>query len=148
VQLGPTSPTHPRDAQVFSIPVQQDDILILASDGLSDNLWDEDILDEVIRFKRSFMSSAASGLATSGKSSDTPQTDGILGRGVLAGMLSEALCSRARCVGERKPAVCSKRRKGEDNWPIYPTLGEEDDIPFGRRAREEGRWFTGGKLDG
>ena len=54
VQLGPTSSTKPHDARVFTIPVQQDDILILASDGLSDNLWDKDILDEVVRFPRSF----------------------------------------------------------------------------------------------
>ena len=34
---------------MFNLPVQANDILILASDGLSDNLWDEDVLDEVIR---------------------------------------------------------------------------------------------------
>ncbi|OBZ73204.1 Protein phosphatase PTC7 [Grifola frondosa] len=55
VQLGPSSPTRARDAQVFAVPVQADDILVLASDGLSDNLWDEEILDEVVRFRRTFM---------------------------------------------------------------------------------------------
>ena len=47
VQLGPASSTKPHDARIFTIPVQEDDILILASDGLSDNLWDGNILDEV-----------------------------------------------------------------------------------------------------
>ena len=36
MQLGPASNTRPRDAQVFRVPVQADDILILASDGLGD----------------------------------------------------------------------------------------------------------------
>ena len=27
-------------------------------------------------------------------------------------------------------------------------LSTEDDIPFGRRAREQGKWFHGGKPDG
>jgi len=52
VQLGPStrSTVTPRNsAMVITIPVKADDILILASDGLSDNLWDEDVLDEVVR---------------------------------------------------------------------------------------------------
>ncbi|EIW77822.1 hypothetical protein CONPUDRAFT_37980, partial [Coniophora puteana RWD-64-598 SS2] len=52
VQLGPSSNARPADAQIITLPVQQDDILILASDGLSDNLWDDEVLDEVVRFKR------------------------------------------------------------------------------------------------
>ncbi|CDO70670.1 hypothetical protein BN946_scf184761.g7 [Trametes cinnabarina] len=55
VQLGPASSTKPADARVFTVPVEADDILILASDGLSDNLWDAEILDEVVRFRKSFM---------------------------------------------------------------------------------------------
>ena len=59
MQLGPASSTRPHDARIFTVPVQADDILILASDGLSDNLWDADILDEVVRFRRSFMGAPA-----------------------------------------------------------------------------------------
>ena len=40
----------PADAQSISIKVQPDDVLILSSDGMSDNLWDEDVLDEVQKF--------------------------------------------------------------------------------------------------
>jgi serine/threonine protein phosphatase PrpC len=61
IQLGPStqSTVTPRNsAMVITIPVKGDDILILASDGLSDNLWDEDVLDEVVRFKKSFLNSA------------------------------------------------------------------------------------------
>lgn len=154
--MGPSSPTRPVDAKTFSIPVQQDDILILASDGLSDNLWDEDILDEVVRFRRSFMASSPSVASPSAKANDLSESApsghsagrGILGRGTLAGMLSEALCSRARCVSERRPQAYSRRRGGAMRVGTDENVGAEDDIPFGRRAREEGRWFAGGKLDG
>ncbi len=92
---------------MFTLPVQEDDILILATDGLSDNLWDEDILDEVARFQSNHSSEEG-------------------GRDMLAaGMLSEALCSRAKRVAK----------------------DGEGDTPFGRRATEEGRKWKGGKND-
>jgi protein phosphatase PTC7 len=37
-------------AQVVTLPMRTDDILVLASDGLSGNLWDENVLDKVVRF--------------------------------------------------------------------------------------------------
>ncbi|KAI0338170.1 hypothetical protein BDW22DRAFT_1363302 [Trametopsis cervina] len=151
VQLGPASPTRPADARTFCVPVQADDIVILASDGLSDNLWEEDILDEVGRFRKGFMEARTN----TGQENAVPSpstTKGILGRGALAAMLSEALCSRARRVSERRPSTTGARRRGRGDVTGKVDagerkLGEEDDIPFGRRAREEGRWFAGGKLD-
>ncbi|KAI0028658.1 hypothetical protein K488DRAFT_13655, partial [Vararia minispora EC-137] len=80
LQLGPASRTPPASAQVLTLPARADDILILASDGLSDNLWDEDVLDEVVRFRRARL--PAAGVGT---------TPSKLGRKTLAGMLSEAL---------------------------------------------------------
>ncbi|KAF9441600.1 hypothetical protein P691DRAFT_766090 [Macrolepiota fuliginosa MF-IS2] len=58
VQLGPSTSqavTPHNSVQVIALPVKADDILILVSDGLSDNLWDEDVLDEVLQFKKSFL---------------------------------------------------------------------------------------------
>jgi protein phosphatase PTC7 len=128
LQLGPACSTRPGAAQVITLSVRADDILVLASDGLSDNLWDEEILDEVVRFRRTFL---ASPLASGSQ----------LPRRTLAGMLSEALCSRARNV--------SRRRSSMTTTETMPTISEVDDeIPFARRAREEGRAFTGGKPDG
>ncbi|KAG9312609.1 hypothetical protein JVU11DRAFT_7006 [Chiua virens] len=124
VQLGPSSSARPSDAQILELPVQADDILILASDGLSDNLWDSEVLDEVVRFKRSFLKDTEQG---TGK--------GLLCRRTLAGMLSEALCSRARRVSERKGF------SADDDGEV------EDEIPFARRAREQGKSFRGGKID-
>lgn len=132
VQLGPSSSTRPRDAQVFTVPVQADDILVLGSDGLTDNLWDEDILDEVLRFRRSFMVTPAASSPSSASS--------VLRRTTLAGMLSEALCSRARCVSERRGVKSPGARQ------VAQTETDEE-IPFARRAREHGRWFDGGKPD-
>jgi hypothetical protein len=112
---------------VISLPVRADDILVLSSDGLSDNLWDEEVLDEVVRFRRTFLSSP---LASGSQ----------LPRRTLAGMLSEALCSRARNVSQRRSTMTS----------IAETMDSDidDEIPFSRRAREEARVFSGGKPDG
>lgn len=152
---------------VITLPVKANDILILASDGLSDNLWDEDVLDEVVRFKKTFLdtmedstttttattlpkeeeeedsgysseSSTCSTLrptttTTTAESNSTTMTT-TLKRKSLAGMLSEALCSRARHVSER-----SSSSLDEDE--------DKDEIPFGRRAREIGKRFCGGKDD-
>ncbi|KAH0835676.1 hypothetical protein J3R83DRAFT_9431 [Lanmaoa asiatica] len=125
VQLGPSSSARPSDAQILELPVQADDILILASDGLSDNLWDSEVLDEVVRFKKSFL-----------KDAEKRKGQGLLGRRTLAGMLSEALCSRARRVSERKG-----KSFADDDGDV------EDEIPFARRAREQGKTFKGGKID-
>ncbi|KAI0319464.1 hypothetical protein OF83DRAFT_1109968 [Amylostereum chailletii] len=123
LQLGPSSRTPPSSAQLLTLPVRADDILILASDGLSDNLWDEDVLDEVVRFRRALLTSTAHSAS---------QAPGLLGRRTLAGMLSEALCSRARKVSEVRASK-----------PLSP----DEEIPFARRAREEGKSFNGGKTD-
>ncbi|KAI0300065.1 phosphatase 2C-like domain-containing protein [Multifurca ochricompacta] len=128
LQLGPASSTSPKAAQVFTLPVRSDDILILASDGLSDNLWDEEVLDEVMRFQRTFLTPTAT-------------SDSQLPRRTLAGMLSEALCSRARTVSQRR----SKIAPSVEETSAPPDVDNE--IPFARRAREEGRAFSGGKSD-
>ncbi|OCH84857.1 hypothetical protein OBBRIDRAFT_785629 [Obba rivulosa] len=130
VQLGPSSPTRPADARVFTIPVQADDILILASDGLSDNLWDEDVLDEVVRFRRPFLADRPG--TGAGAGAGMPKA---FGRNTMAAMLSEALCSRARRVSERR-----RRAETDEGDP-------ELDLPFARRAKEHGKTFQGGKPD-
>ena len=133
VQLGPMSPSKPTDAQVFEIPVMANDILILASDGLSDNLWDEEVLEEVVRVKDVLLKHSVLDGASLGQ---------LLARRSLPGMLSEALCSRARRVAEKGSSGSGKRGTLE-------VVGEEaDEVPFARRAREEGRKFKGGKVDG
>lgn len=46
-QLGTGSTTDPSNSEVFSVLVQNNDIIVAASDGLFDNLFEEDILELV-----------------------------------------------------------------------------------------------------
>ena len=131
-------------AQSFTLPVQADDILILASDGLSDNLWDEDVIDEVKRFRQG-------GWLNPADMQDTSAVDSLLRRRTLAGMLSEALCSRAKKVSGRKKTKSSSLNdphSASASGTSTPVEGVEDEIPFARRAREVGKSFSGGKGDG
>ncbi|PPR04630.1 hypothetical protein CVT26_015009 [Gymnopilus dilepis] len=177
----PTNPTAPIPLPVkphtFTLPVRQDDILILASDGLSDNLWDEDVLDEVLKFRQN----ESWGFSDSQKG-DSHQAQ-ILRRKAFAGMLSEALCSRAKRVSETRPSSSARRRRPaspprrfsviaeetegqattadqlSSSAPSSPTISlvtseqqvdqpeDEFEIPFARRARLAGKSFRGGKHD-
>ncbi|KAJ3168531.1 hypothetical protein HDU88_001421 [Geranomyces variabilis] len=47
-QLGTGSRDSPSDAQTFAVKIQEDDIVILGSDGMFDNVFDEDIV-EIVR---------------------------------------------------------------------------------------------------
>ncbi|KAF8211137.1 hypothetical protein K438DRAFT_1808870 [Mycena galopus ATCC 62051] len=112
-EITPSSAAH-----LFTLPVKAGDIVILASDGLSDNLWDEDVLEEVGRVGRVFEAGLSSSAGAGGKKGegegdeegvfemgelDGGGVDGArLRRRTLAGMLSEALCSRARRVATRR----------------------------------------------
>jgi hypothetical protein len=72
-------------AQVFTFPIHAEGILILEPDGLNDNLYDEDVLNEVVHFWHTlFASYVSSGLQ-------------VL-RYTLAGMLSEAFCLHVQNV--------------------------------------------------
>ena len=133
LQLGPASPTRPADARRYDIEVEADDILILASDGMGDNLWEEDVLDEVRR------SVEAHSPLTNGTGDMQSQDERArMGRRTLAGILSESLCSRAHQVSTQDKSRSVERGSSE----------KEDDLPFARRAREAGRSFRGGKCDG
>ncbi|TRM57385.1 hypothetical protein BD626DRAFT_212705 [Schizophyllum amplum] len=121
----------PTPAQVFEVPVQEDDILILASDGLSDNLWDEDVLEEVARW-RAFAQGPEGGAREASP----------LRRRTLAGMLSEALCQRARRVSEMRAGGRGLHVIG--GAAAKKEGAEEPETPFSRRAREQDKPFSGG----
>ncbi|KAG0004679.1 hypothetical protein BGZ80_009673 [Entomortierella chlamydospora] len=48
-QLGTGSTDHPSDALAFTVKVESGDIVVMGTDGIFDNLFDEDILEEVVR---------------------------------------------------------------------------------------------------
>lgn len=116
-----------RDAQKFAVKVQRDDIVILASDGLVDNVFSDDLLEEVLRFVGSnantSSSSPASAPASTGNGTSAPR---YTLRRFSPQAVSEALCFRAKSVYEDQRAVAS---------------------PFQQRAMEEGIHFAGGKPD-
>ncbi|PPQ73035.1 hypothetical protein CVT24_001415 [Panaeolus cyanescens] len=201
LQLGPleqpptpsTKSSLPTQPHTFSLPVRENDILILASDGLSDNLWDDDILDEVVKFRRSYnwdtddavevsferarsrssSPSSRSSSSSSRSSSTAPTTPDSLSaslsnlhlassssaspsslrRKTFAKMLSEALCSRAKRVSERRGSRSMLRRRRPSSIPEEQPHNsqvkeeQEDEIPFARRARMSGKVFRGGKPD-
>ncbi|KAG9080892.1 hypothetical protein FRC06_006024 [Ceratobasidium sp. 370] len=130
-QLGPHSSTTPRaDAQLITERVVPGDIVILASDGLGDNLWDEEVLKVVERFARPAGSADGNARADKNGGADAGR-DGSVGL-------------------YRKGSVGANRKESGESG-----LGEEGkeaargnaDVPFGVRARAAGIHFTGGKTD-
>ena len=93
--------------------------MILSSDGLLDNIFDGDLLEEVNRF------AAASSRMSSSSNSHRPGSRYTLNQ-FSPQAVSEALSRRAQSVYEDPHAVAS---------------------PFQQRAVEEGIYFTGGKRD-
>jgi len=82
--------------------------------------------------------------SSSHSSSDSKlTTTTMLKRKTLAGMLSEALCSRAKHVSEHKAFYHSPAATSS----LEDIDTEVDEVPFARRAREVGKRFTGGKKD-
>jgi len=119
-----------RDAQKFNVKVQRDDIVILASDGLVDNVFSDDLLEEVLRFVGSSHATSSSSASppppSSSSSSSAPGAPRYTLRRFSPQAVSEALCFRAKSVYEDQRAVAS---------------------PFQQRAMDEGIHFAGGKPD-
>ncbi|KAI9265999.1 phosphatase 2C-like domain-containing protein [Sporodiniella umbellata] len=78
-QLGTASFDSPQDAQQFTIKIEENDIIVLGSDGLFDNLFDEEILEEIKN------------------STEDPDSDNPI---VQPQVVSDALLHRARVVSE------------------------------------------------
>lgn len=113
-------PTNPewdeprRDAGRWAIAVAPGDIVILGSDGLMDNLFDEDILEEVLRFG--------------------PAED--MGASFSAGVLehfspqsvAEALCRRAKFAAESPRTITSPFQERAMEEGLNYVGGKNDDI--------------------
>ncbi|EGG10268.1 uncharacterized protein MELLADRAFT_115584 [Melampsora larici-populina 98AG31] len=100
VQIGTNSKSTPlKHAQRYTIKVQKDDIVILSSDGLVDNLFDEDILEEVIKYKP-----------------------------CVPEKVSESLALRAKTVSIDQFAVASPFSQRANEEGIHYVGGKNDDI--------------------
>lgn len=133
-----------RDCGRWTIRVQKGDIIIVASDGLVDNLFDDDIMEEVTRFAPPTSEASQEADSTHGSDSGidfSHHENGTAAQGSSASqgsaqayppgdfspqLLSEALCSRAKAISQDSKAIIS---------------------PFQQRATEEGLHYVGGKHD-
>ncbi|CAG8679902.1 627_t:CDS:2 [Cetraspora pellucida] len=52
-QLGIYSCDKPKDSQEFKVNIQKGDVVVIGSDGIFDNLYEEDILEEITKFTHS-----------------------------------------------------------------------------------------------
>ncbi|GAC98934.1 hypothetical protein PHSY_006531 [Pseudozyma hubeiensis SY62] len=120
-----------RDAGRWAVKVQKGDIIIVGSDGLVDNLFDEDIVEEVLKFApppsslQPIPEDDTVSLEDGNRAIDG-QDEYRLPDDFCPQLVSEALCSRAKAVSEDSRAVSS---------------------PFQQRAMEEGLHYVGGKHD-
>ncbi|GAA5915754.1 PP2C family serine/threonine-protein phosphatase [Sporobolomyces salmoneus] len=127
-QAGTNSKDTPgKDAQRFMVKVKKDDIVLLASDGLVDNVFSDDLLEEILRFVSVSPSPSPSPVSSSStNSSSTSTTPRYTLNKFSPQLVSETLCYRAKSVYDDPRAVAS---------------------PFQNRAVEEGLYYAGGKKD-
>ncbi|WWC85491.1 uncharacterized protein L201_000355 [Kwoniella dendrophila CBS 6074] len=128
LQVGTHSRDEPmKDAQRYDIAVKKGDVVILGSDGLMDNLFDEDILEIVLQYTAKSSTEESSSSSSSNNQLPTPP---ITPRNndelpFSPQQISEELCNKARSVSEEVTAT----------------------TPFMCKAIEEGIDFVGGKKD-
>ncbi|KAF9413301.1 hypothetical protein BGZ94_000777 [Podila epigama] len=85
-QLGTGSTDSPTDAQVFTVKVESGDIIVMGTDGIFDNLFDEDILEEVVRCIDPQAAKAAAAAAAAAQSPyGTGKPPSTLGSGTASG---------------------------------------------------------------
>ncbi|KAH8554507.1 phosphatase 2C-like domain-containing protein [Umbelopsis sp. PMI_123] len=113
-QLGTGSFDSPQDAQQFTVKVEKGDIIILASDGLFDNLFDEDILEIVCEQ----VAPKLEGVLTTGP--DLPEID--------PQAISDALALRAKRVSEDNDNGSSPFQTRAMKEGMYYQGGKADDI--------------------
>ncbi|PWZ01710.1 protein serine/threonine phosphatase 2C [Testicularia cyperi] len=101
-----------RDAGRWAVKVQKGDIIIVGSDGLVDNLFDEDIVEEVLN----------DGI------SGTMEAEYQLPEDFCPQLVSEALCSRAKAVSEDSRAVSSPFQQRAMEEGLHYVGGKHDDI--------------------
>ncbi|TPX43659.1 hypothetical protein SeMB42_g02301 [Synchytrium endobioticum] len=118
-QLGTGSHDTPDDAQSFKVKVQEGDIVIVGSDGMFDNVFDEDVVD-IVRSVTDKISVKHHGNSVQGANSRLRLRD------IDPQRITDALISRAREVAEDTRFAAS---------------------PFQSRAIQEGLYYQGGKLD-
>ncbi|KAI8068526.1 phosphatase 2C-like domain-containing protein [Gongronella butleri] len=110
-QLGTGSPDQPKDAHVFNIKVEKNDIIIMGTDGLYDNLFDKDILSIIRSQITPYMHPGSNKVFQF-----EPQR------------LSDALAMRAKTVSDNKRNIDSPFQTRAMDEGFYYQGGKKDDI--------------------
>ncbi|KAJ2884982.1 hypothetical protein H4R27_001709 [Coemansia aciculifera] len=153
---------RPSDAQVFRLKIQKGDVIIVGSDGVFDNLFDEDILEEVNQHLPPAM-------RAEGQPELKYSTDSLWYESQQSGDRLEAICrnSSPDKMVEVAPSSTTKVVAGPPKlslpqFHIDPhaislaiakraKLVSEDtrytESPFQMRAMQEGLYYQGGKRD-
>ncbi|KAJ2095611.1 hypothetical protein GGI09_004782 [Coemansia sp. S100] len=153
---------RPSDAQVFRLKIQKGDVIIVGSDGVFDNLFDEDILEEVNQHLPPAM-------RAEGQPELKYSTDSLWYESQQSGDRLEAICrnSGPDKMVEVAPSSTTKVVAGAPKlslpqFHIDPhaislaiakraKLVSEDtrytESPFQMRAMQEGLYYQGGKRD-
>ncbi|KAL1936149.1 hypothetical protein VTP01DRAFT_283 [Rhizomucor pusillus] len=112
-QLGTASFDSPGDAQQFTVKIEEGDIVVLATDGLFDNLYDDEILEEVQQCLQN--------------NRVTPQDDPSSVASVPQ-LISDALARRAKEVSEDPANPSSPFQVRAMHEGLYYQGGKADDI--------------------
>lgn len=116
LQLGTHSRDEPmKDARRYDVGVTRGDVVILGSDGLMDNLFDEEILETLAQFSPPTAAGLPTPPASPGRPAFYPQK------------VSEALCRRARQVSEETSATTPFMMKAIEEGIDF-VGGKKDDI--------------------
>lgn len=114
---GVTDKTHwdspKEDAGHWTLQVQDGDVVIMASDGLLDNIFDEDIIERVQDILAHFRT----------KASNAPES-----KVDLPYMISESLCNMAKATSEDPRVLTSPFQQHANEEGIYYVGGKNDDI--------------------
>ncbi|KAJ2811709.1 hypothetical protein H4S07_001884 [Coemansia furcata] len=153
---------RPSDAQVFRLKIQKGDVIIVGSDGVFDNLFDEDILEEVNQHLPPAMRSE-------GQPELKYSTDSLWYESQQSGERLEALCRSSApdktvevAPSSTNRVVAGPPKLSLPQFHIDPhaislaiakraKLVSEDtrymESPFQMRAMQEGLYYQGGKRD-
>ncbi|KAJ2833896.1 hypothetical protein GGI24_000643 [Coemansia furcata] len=153
---------RPSDAQVFRLKIQKGDVIIVGSDGVFDNLFDEDILEEVNQHLPPAMRSE-------GQPELKYSTDSLWYESQQSGERLEALCRNSApdktvevAPSSTNRVVAGPPKLSLPQFHIDPhaislaiakraKLVSEDtrytESPFQMRAMQEGLYYQGGKRD-
>lgn len=142
-QLGTGSTDSPTDAQVFTVKVESGDIIVMGTDGIFDNLFDEDILEEVVRCVDGIDPQSNQSPYGTGKPAaklTTGKGVGGLWSGITSGaakLASAAITGKATDAGQPSPRISSSHVQSssstaslacdEDNESIASLYNSEED---------------------